>query len=126
MVKRIAVAIFAVVLGTIVYLVLAATAFGPADEHGARVEQLTIDSAAVGRELEVSVVVPARLPEPRGERPLVVFLHGVRRRGDLHRNDPLFAGLRQAAAAAAPIVAFPDGGDHSYCTTAPRATGAAT
>lgn len=114
MVKRLAVAVFAVVIGAIVYLVLAVTAFGPADEHGARVEHLTISSAAVGRELGVSVVVPARISEPRGERPLLVFLHG---RGGSDRtftgNEAVFAGLARLGSRA-PIVAFPDGGDHGY------------
>ncbi|HYC80593.1 MAG TPA: alpha/beta hydrolase-fold protein [Solirubrobacterales bacterium] len=107
-------AVFAAMLGTIVYLVLAATAFGPADEHGARVEHLQIESAAVGRELGVSVVVPARISEPRGERPLLVFLHG---RGGSEStftgNEAVFAALARLGARA-PIVAFPDGGDHGY------------
>lgn len=107
-------AIFAAMVGAIVYLVLAATAFGPVDGHGARVEHLTIDSAAVGQELGVSVVVPAKLPEPRGERPLLVFLHG---RGGSDEtftgNEAVFAGLAKLGARA-PIVAFPDGGDHGY------------
>jgi len=107
-------AVFAVVLGAIVYLVLAATAFGPIDEHGARIEHLTIDSAAVGRELGVNVVVPARLPEPRGERPLLVFLHGRGGSDDTFTgNEAVFDGLAKLGGRA-PIVAFPDGGEHGY------------
>jgi len=45
------------------------------NEHGARVVHLNVHSQAVGRELGVNVVVPAKT-RPPGERPLLVFLHG--------------------------------------------------
>jgi hypothetical protein len=70
------VAVLTVVLGAIAYLALSATVFAPADRHGAHVEHLTIHSKALGWDLGVNVVIPARLPEPRGKRPLLVFLHG--------------------------------------------------
>lgn len=86
---------------------------GQADRQGARVERMTIDSAAVGRSQHVTVVVPAGRA-PRTPRPLLVFLHG--RGGDDESElgtQPLFTTLRRLGARA-PIVAFPDGGDASY------------
>jgi S-formylglutathione hydrolase FrmB len=79
---------------------------------GARVVALTIESDAVGRREAVRVVVPAGA-DSGAPRPLLVFLHG--RGGDERSSlgEPLFraiAGLGRRA----PVVAFPDGGDHSY------------
>lgn len=97
----------------IAYLVLAATVFAPVDEHGARTVRLTVHSRAVGRELAVEVVVPAHAA-PRGERGLLVFLHG---RGGSETTftgeESVYAGLARLGSRA-PVVAFPDGGDHSY------------
>lgn len=108
--RRVAVAVFTVVAGVIVYLVLAATLFAPADEHGAQVEHLTIDSAAVGEQLGVHVVVPAD-PGPPGKRPLLVFLHGHGGSdGTFVENEAVFAGLAKLGRRA-PVVAFPDGED---------------
>jgi S-formylglutathione hydrolase FrmB len=107
------VAISCVVLGAIVYLVLAATVFAPVDEHGARTVHLTIHSRAVGEDLGVNVVEPARLPEP-GQRSLLVFLHG--RGGSdatFTEDEAVFRGLARLGARA-PVLAFPDGGDHGY------------
>jgi S-formylglutathione hydrolase FrmB len=96
-----------------VYLALAATVFAPVDDHGARVEHLTVRSAAVHRDLGVSVVVPAKAP-PRGKRTLLVFLHG---RGGSDTtftdNEAVYAGLAKLGRRA-PVIAFPDGGIHSY------------
>jgi S-formylglutathione hydrolase FrmB len=101
------------VTGVAAYLILAATVFAPVNAHGARVEHLTVRSKAVHRKLGVAVAVPAKKP-PRGKRTLVVFLHG---RGGSDRtftgNEAVFAGLAKLGRRA-PIVAFPDGGDHSY------------
>jgi S-formylglutathione hydrolase FrmB len=111
--RRLAVAVFAVVLGAIAYLVLATTLFGPVDEHGARTTQLTIHSQAVGQDLGVNVVEPAQLP-PRGQRSLVVFLHGRGGSdGTFVGNEAVFKGLARLGARA-PVLAFPDGGEHSY------------
>jgi S-formylglutathione hydrolase FrmB len=108
------VAVFAVVLGAIVYLALAATIFAPADKHGAHVEHLTIHSQAIGRDLGVNVVIPARLPYPRGKRPLLVFLHGRGGSdGTFVENEAVYEGLAKLGRRA-PIVAFPDGGEHGY------------
>jgi S-formylglutathione hydrolase FrmB len=96
-----------------VYLALVATLFAPADQHGARVVHMDIQSQAVGRELGVNVVVPAKT-RPRGERPLLVFLHGRGGSdGTFTGNEAVYEGLAKLDARA-PVVAFPDGGDHSY------------
>ena len=95
------------------YLALAATVFAPVDQHGAEVTHMTVDSQAVGEKLGVNVVEPDRQP-PRGERGLLVFLHG---RGGSDStftgNEAVYEGLDRLGRRA-PIVAFPDGGDHSY------------
>lgn len=96
-----------------VYLALAATVFAPVDAHGARVAHLQFASQAVGRELSVSVVVPART-RPRGRRPLLVFLHGRGGSEDTFTGDEaVFEGLAKLGRNA-PVIAFPDGGDHGY------------
>lgn len=106
--------IFLAVLATAaVYLALTATLFAPVDEHGARVVHMNVHSQAVGRELGVNVVVAAKT-RPRGARPLLVFLHGRGGSDGTFTNDEaVFEGLAQLGKNA-PIVAFPDGGIHSY------------
>jgi len=105
--------VIALFAATAVYLALAATVFAPVDEHGAKVEQLTLHSKAVGRDLGVAVMVPPKAP-PRGERALLVFLHGRGGSdGSFTGNEAVFEGLAKQGAKA-PVVAFPDGGDHSY------------
>lgn len=98
---------------TAVYLAIAATVFAPVDEDGAKVEHLTVHSQAVDRNLGVAVMVPAKKP-PRGERTLLVFLHG---RGGSDStftgNEAVYEGLAKLGRRA-PILAFPDGSDHSY------------
>jgi len=111
--RRVAVIVIALFAATAVYLALAATVFAPVDKHGAQVEHLTVHSKAVHRDLGVAVVVPPKAPPP-GERGLLVFLHG---RGGSDEtftgNEAVFAGLAKQGAKA-PVVAFPDGSDHSY------------
>lgn len=96
-----------------VYFALVAVVFAPVDKHGAQVERLTVRSQAVDRNLGVEVVVPAEAPR-RGRRTLLVFLHG---RGGSEEtfggNEAVYEGLARLGARA-PVVAFPDGGDHSY------------
>lgn len=108
-----ALSVLVVVATAAVYLALIATVLAPVDEHGARVVHMDVRSEAVGRALEVNVVVPAK-PRPRGKRTLLVFLHG---RGGSEEtftgNEAVYEGLAKLGARA-PIVAFPDGGDHSY------------
>lgn len=95
----------------IVYLVSTATVFAPADLHGSRLIQLTIHSRAVDEDLGVNVIVPPRAG-PRGERSLLVFLHG--RGGDEGSfNDMTLRDLPRLRRRQ-PVVAFPDGGDHGY------------
>jgi S-formylglutathione hydrolase FrmB len=100
-------------LAIAIYLALAAIVFGSIDEHGARVERLTVQSQAVDRKMAVEVVVPAKAP-PREERALLVFLHG---RGGSEEtfigNEAVYEGLAKLGTRA-PVIAFPDGGDHSY------------
>ena len=108
-----AVIVLALLATAAVYFALAATVFAPVDDHGARVEHLTVRSTAIHRDLGVSVVVPAKAP-PRGKRALLVFLHG---RGGSDEtfigNEAVYAGLAKLGRRA-PVVAFPDGGIHSY------------
>jgi enterochelin esterase-like enzyme len=100
--------VLAVFATAAVYLALSATFFAPADQHGAGVVHLDIHSEAVGRELGVNVVVPAET-RPRGERPLLVFLHGRGGSDDTFTgNDAVYEGLAKLGRRA-PIVAFPDG-----------------
>jgi S-formylglutathione hydrolase FrmB len=114
-----AIAIIGVVLAAIVYLALAATVLAPVDEHGSQTTQLTIHSRAVGRDLGVNVVEPAREPT-RGRRSLLVFLHG---RGGSDEtftgNEAVFEGLARLGARA-PVIAFPDGGEHGYWHNRPE------
>lgn len=88
-------------------------AAAPADPQGAQVTRLTIASRAVGRTEHVTVVVPPGRA-PHGPRPMLVFLHGRGADDRTYLADaPLFGALRRLGASA-PVVAFPDGGDHSY------------
>lgn len=96
-----------------IILALIGPLFDRVDEHGARVQHLTVHSEAVGEDLGVNVVVPAEL-RPRGRRPLLVFLHGRGGSETTFTGDQaVFDGLAKLGRKA-PIVAFPDGGDHSY------------
>jgi enterochelin esterase-like enzyme len=111
--RRSALAVLVLTATAAVYLVLAATVFAPVDQHGAHTVHLTVHSRAVGRDLGVNVVVPRRAGA-RGKRGLLVFLHG---RGGSDEtfvgNEAVFKGLARLRGRV-PVVAFPDGGDHSY------------
>jgi S-formylglutathione hydrolase FrmB len=95
------------------YFALALTVFAPVDQHGAKLSHLTIESRAVGEGLGVSVIVPGG-PQPERKRPLLVFLHG-RGGSDASgtQNEAIYNGLARLGRRA-PVIAFPDGGDHSY------------
>jgi len=102
----------------VAYLVLSATVLAPVDTHGARVAHLAIDSKAVGRGLDVGVVVPGG--DAAGKRPLLVFLHGKNETvGDFVGDGPFsgdeffFAALARLGPRA-PIVAFPADDGDSY------------
>jgi S-formylglutathione hydrolase FrmB len=102
----------AILLAAACYLVLAATVFAPVDRHGADLIHIEVHSKAVGRDLGLNVIVPPD-PGPKGERPLLVFLHG--RGGDEGTfNDTVFRDLPSLRGRRAPVVAFPAGGVHSY------------
>lgn len=83
------------------------------DTQGASVDEISIESAAAGRELDVDVAVPANASRD-DSRPLLVFLHG--RGGSAHSfsdNEAMFEALAELGDAA-PVVAFPDGGGDGY------------
>jgi len=84
----------------------------PADPQGAHVVRMSFDSAAVGRDEHVTVVVPPG-PAPARQRPLLLFLHGRGADDRSYLDTSMFSALRRLGRDA-PIVAFPDGGDHSY------------
>jgi S-formylglutathione hydrolase FrmB len=110
--RRTALALFAVALIGVVYLVLAATVFAPVDKHGASLTHIEIHSKAVGRDLGVNVIVPKNAG-PKGDRSLLVFLHG---RGGYEGtfNDAVFRGLPSLGGRRGAVVAFPAGGVHGY------------
>lgn len=110
--RRAAPVILALVLAAVVYLMLAGTALAPVDRHGADLVHLTVRSEAVGEELGVNVIVPPRIG-PRGERALLVFLHG-RGGSEQSFNEMVFEGLPDLRGRRGTVVAFPDGGDHGY------------
>lgn len=80
------------------------------DRGGATVEELSIDSDAVGSRQAVNVVVPETEAE---HPPLLIFLHGRGGDEDSELSQEFFDALARAGERA-PIVAFPDGGDSSY------------
>lgn len=101
----------------LVVLVLAACGSGSSTETapppGAlaggklRVAELEIDSRAVGRELDTSVIEPTE--RSAAKRPLLVFLHGAGGSNESFiANRAVRSGLVRLGAEA-PIVAFPDG-----------------
>lgn len=67
-------------------------------------------SAAIGAVERVSVVVP----EGGGRRPLLIFLHGRGGDEDSHLGVREIFDTLDALGPRAPVIAFPDGGDHSY------------
>jgi S-formylglutathione hydrolase FrmB len=109
--RRVALAALLAATVGIAYLLLQATILSPADTHGARVEHLTVHSDAVGEGLEVDVVIP---PGDHSQRPLLIFLHGRGgSNGTFTEDEAMFAALARLGELA-PIIAFPDGHDHSY------------
>jgi len=84
---------------------------GRANPHGARVIDLKIESDAVGITLHATVVVP----KDAGEHPpLLVFLHGRGGDHDTFLGDQSMFTALSRLGPRAPVVAFPDGGDHGY------------
>jgi S-formylglutathione hydrolase FrmB len=112
--RRAALAVLSLLALAAAYLVLTATVFAPVDRHGTSVSHLTIHSRAVGEDLDVSVLQPPRPAGGPDGRPLLVFLHG--RSGSdqtFIEDESVFSGLDKLGPRA-PVVAFPDGGDHGY------------
>lgn len=112
--RQTALAALALLALAVTYIVLAATVLAPVDRHGVRVSQLTIHSGAVGRDLGVTVLEPPDGTSQREGPPLLIFLHG--RSGSertFAENESVFEGLARLGRQA-PVVAFPDGGDHGY------------
>lgn len=87
----------------------------PAEERarrGAGLEEITIRSDAVGRDLPVEVVTPDG--EAPGRRPMLVFLHGRAVSGELASLHGEFYDALDDAGDRAPVVAFPNGDVASY------------
>ncbi len=83
----------------------------PAGAHGVKVVRYEVHSRFVHRALPQTAVLP---PGGGAQRPLLVFLHGRGRAGDeSNANGSFYAALR-ALGTRAPVVVFPNGGDHSY------------
>jgi S-formylglutathione hydrolase FrmB len=82
----------------------------PLASDGAHVRHFALMSRLVHQRLDVTLVTPAAAT---AGRPLLVFLHGRGANQDSELSAELFAGLRTLGARA-PVVVFPDGGDHSY------------
>jgi S-formylglutathione hydrolase FrmB len=79
--------------------------------QGAKVVHFTLDSAILDRKLRQTAVIP---PATSGrDRPLLVFLHGRRADEDSNLDGEMFAAL-QRLGRRAPVIVFPNGGDHSY------------
>jgi S-formylglutathione hydrolase FrmB len=109
--RKVAAAVLCLLIAVVAYFTLEATVFGPIDTHGAELDHLTIHSKAVGKDLGVNVVVPPRAG-PRGDRWLLVYLHG-RGGNEGTFNEAVLGGL-PSLPGKQPVVAFPDGGDHGY------------
>ena len=90
--------------------VLAACSSAPARD-GVKVVRYDVRSHFVHRTLAQTAVLP---PGGGEGRPLLVFLHGRGRAGnESNANGAFYAALR-AQGSRAPVVVFPNGGDHSY------------
>jgi len=90
--------------------VLAACSSAPARD-GVMVVRYDVRSHFVHRTLAQTAVLP---PGGGEGRPLLVFLHGRGRAGnESNANGAFYAALR-AQGSRAPVVVFPNGGDHSY------------
>ncbi|MDX6513332.1 MAG: hypothetical protein QOE36_2836 [Gaiellaceae bacterium] len=83
---------------------------GSTATRGAQVERFTLQSPLVHRQLHEVVVVP---PGGGRGRPLLVFLHGRSADAGYSLTQSFFDALRRLGPRA-PVVLFPDGGDHSY------------
>jgi S-formylglutathione hydrolase FrmB len=83
------------------------------DRHGAKLLTITVDSRSVGRAEKVNIVVPNGKQLDSGQ-PLLIFLHGRSGSESSYTDDEAFYSALAKLGSKAPIVAFPDGGEHSY------------
>jgi enterochelin esterase-like enzyme len=84
---------------------------GSAAAHGATIVRYDIKSHFVHETLPQTAAIP---PGGGKGRPLLVFLHGRGRDGnESNSNGPFYDALRKQGSRA-PVVVFPNGGDHSY------------
>jgi poly(3-hydroxybutyrate) depolymerase len=88
------------------------TGLAGVDERGAEVSNVEIDSRAVGETLDTTVVVPAALSHA-SHPPLLVLLHGRGGEAGSEASNAFYSAMN-ALGSRAPVVALPDGGDHSY------------
>lgn len=72
-----------------------------------RIDDLEIDSRAVGHELEVSIIDPTESTTTR--RPLLVFLHGAGGSDESFLANRAVLSTLSGLGPVAPVVAFPDG-----------------
>lgn len=80
---------------------------GPVAGGKLSIDELKIDSRAVGRELDVSVIDPTEPSAAR--RPLLVFLHGAGGSNESFLANRAVLSSLTRLGAEAPVVAFPDG-----------------
>jgi S-formylglutathione hydrolase FrmB len=109
--RLVATLVLGLLLAGIGRLVLTMTVLAPADRHGARVIHLTVHSRAVGEDLRVTVVVPKGAER---QRPLLVFLHGRSGSAETYAEDEAMFEALSGLGRRAPVIAFPDGGEHGY------------
>jgi enterochelin esterase-like enzyme len=87
---------------------------GSTDPQGAVVKDLAIDSDAVGKTLHTVVVIPEGARQKESNRHLLIFLHGRGGNAESFLGDAAMFKALGRLGGGAPVVAFPDGGDHSY------------
>jgi enterochelin esterase-like enzyme len=80
----------------------------PSAAAGTRLSELTVESDAVGAELDVSVLEPAG-EGPSGRRPLLVFLHGSGGSEESFVEERVVLTNLMRLGRRAPVMAFPDG-----------------
>ena len=83
----------------------------PAATQGVKVVRYDVRSRFVHRRLPQTAVLP---PGGGDGRPLLVFLHGRGRAGNESNANAAFSAALRAQGKRAPVVVFPNGGDHSY------------
>jgi poly(3-hydroxybutyrate) depolymerase len=82
-----------------------------AASHGVKVVRYDVRSRFVHHRLAQTAVLP---PGGGAGRPLLVFLHGRGRAGNESNANGAFSAALRALGTRAPVVVFPNGGDHSY------------